>query len=71
VLAGAAAHPGHRRTGLTWRRIEIELGPTARVTLSGTAGAAVQTTPLTETQADILRSCQVSPPPHVATLHPS
>jgi transposase len=33
-----------RRTGLTWRRIEIELDPLHAVTLTGTAGTGVQTT---------------------------
>ena len=59
-----------RRTGLSWRRIEIELGRLHAVTLSGTAGTVVQTTPLTEVQAGILRACQVTPPPRVTTLHP-
>jgi hypothetical protein len=60
-----------RRTGLTWRRIEIELGRLHAVTLSGTAGTVVQTTPLNEVQAGILRACQVTPPPRVTTLHPA
>jgi len=60
-----------RRTGLTWRRIEIELGRLHAVTLTGSAGTVVQTTPLSEAQADILRACQVAPPPHVTTLHPA
>jgi len=59
-----------RRTGLSLRRIEIELGRLQAVTLSGTAGTVVQTTPLTEVQAGILRACQVTPPPRVTTLHP-
>jgi Transposase DDE domain len=59
-----------RRTGLTWRRIEIELGRLHAVTLTGSAGTIVQTTPLTEAQAGILRACQVAPPPRVTTLHP-
>jgi hypothetical protein len=60
-----------RRTGLTWRRIEIELGRLHAVTLSGTAGTVVQTTPLNDVQAGILRACQVAPPPRVTTLHPA
>ena len=59
-----------RRTGLTWRRIEIELGRVHAVTLTGSAGTVVQNTPLTDIQAGILRSCQLAPPPNVTTLHP-
>jgi hypothetical protein len=48
VLA-QAAHPGHpRRTGLTWPRIELELGRLHTVALTGSAGTVVQTTPLTD-----------------------
>jgi hypothetical protein len=60
-----------RRTGQTWRRIEIELGRVHAVTLTGSAGAVVQTTPLTEAQAGILRFCRVAAPPRVTTLHPA
>jgi hypothetical protein len=60
-----------RRTGLTWRRIEIELSRLHAVTLSGTVGTVVQTTPLNEVQAGILRACQVTPPLRVTTLHPA
>jgi hypothetical protein len=60
-----------RRTGLTWRRIELELGRLHAVTLTGSAGTVVQTTPLTDVQAAILRACQVTPPPRVTTLHPA
>jgi hypothetical protein len=67
LLIGVA----ERRTGLTWRRIEIELGRLHAVTLSGTAGTVVQTTPLNDAQAGILRACQVTPPPRVTTLHPA
>jgi hypothetical protein len=40
-----------RRTGLTWRHIDIELGRVHAVTLTGSAGTVVQTTPLSEAQA--------------------
>ena len=59
-----------RRTGPTWRRIELELSRLHAVTLTGSAGTVVQTTPLTDVQATILRACQVAPPPRVTTLHP-
>lgn len=60
-----------RATGLTWRRIGIELGRIHAVTLTGTAGSVVHTTPLNTTQAGILRACQVDPPPAVTSLNPS
>jgi hypothetical protein len=60
-----------RRTGLTWRRIKLELGRLHAVTLTGSAGTVVQTTPRTDVQAGILRACQVTPPPRVTTLHPA
>ena len=54
VLADAAAHrAAERRTGLSWRCIETALGRLHAVTLTGTAGTVVQTTP----------------PPRVTTLH--
>ncbi len=43
-----------RTTGLTWRRIAIELGRVHAVTLAGTAGTVVHTTPLTDPQRQIL-----------------
>lgn len=60
-----------RRTGLTWRRIGIELGRLHAVTLTGSAGSVVHVTPLSTTQAGILRDCQVPPPATVTALHPA
>jgi transposase len=60
-----------RRTGITWRRIATELGRVHAVTLAGSAGTAVHTTPLTTAQASILRDCQVPAPPAITTLDPS
>jgi transposase len=60
-----------RRTSMTWRRIAIELGRVHAVTLTGTAGSAVHITPLTTTQAGILRDCQVAAPPRITALDPS
>ncbi len=60
-----------RRTGLTWRRIALELGRVHAVTLTGSAGSVTQTTPLSDAAAGILRACQVDPPPRVTTLNPS
>ena len=60
-----------RRTSMTWRRIATELGRIHAVTLTGTAGSAVHTTPLTTTQASILRDCQIAPPPRITALDPA
>jgi hypothetical protein len=60
-----------RRTGQTWRRIGIELGRVHAVTLSGSAGTVVHTTPLSNAQADILRTCGVPAPARVTALHPA
>jgi len=60
-----------RRTGLTWRRIAIELGRIHTVTLTGTAGTVAQTTPLTTVQQSIVDACGVAAPPRVTHLHPS
>jgi hypothetical protein len=56
-----------RRTGLTWRRIELELGRLHAVTLTGSAGTltgsagtVVQTTQPADAQAAILRACGVA-----------
>jgi hypothetical protein len=59
-----------RRTSMTWPRIAIELGRIHAVTLTGSAGSAVHTTPLSTTQASILRDCQVTPPPRITALDP-
>ena len=60
-----------RRTGLTWRRIAIELGRVHAVTLTGSAGTVVHVTPLNTAQAAILHHCQVPPPATVTALHPA
>jgi hypothetical protein len=60
-----------RRTSMTWRRIATELGRIHAVTLTGSAGTAMHTTPLSTTQAGILRNCQVTPPPRITTLDPA
>ncbi|TWE23582.1 hypothetical protein FHX69_4860 [Prauserella muralis] len=56
---------------MTWRRIATELGRVHAVTLTGTAGTAVHTTPLNTTQAGILRDCQVPTPATVTALDPT
>ncbi len=60
-----------RRTGLTWRRIALELGRVHEVTLAGPAGQVTQTTPLSDTQADIYTALDVAPPPRITTLNPA
>ncbi|WP_445190154.1 IS1634 family transposase [Pseudonocardia sp. Cha107L01] len=60
-----------RRAGMTWRRINTELSRVHAVTLTGSAGTAVHTTPLTTAQAAILRDCQVSAPTTVTALDPA
>jgi hypothetical protein len=60
-----------RRTGMTWRRIAIELGRIHTVTLTGTAGTVTQTTPLTDIQQGIVDACGVAAPPRVTHLHPT
>lgn len=60
-----------RRTGLTWRRIAIELGRVHAVTLTSSAGTVVQTTPLTTTQQGIVDACDVLAPPRVTHLNPA
>lgn len=58
-----------RRTGLTWRRIAIELGRVHAVTLTSSAGTVVQTTPLTTVQQGIVDACGVAAPPRITHLH--
>jgi transposase len=60
-----------RRTGMTWRRIAIELGRVHTVTLKGSAGTVEQTTPFSEVQQGIVDACGVTPPPRVTHLHPA
>jgi transposase len=70
-LALLLTRVAERRIHMTWRRIATELGRVHAVTLTGTAGTAVHTTPLTTTQTGILRDCQVTPPPRITVLDPS
>jgi hypothetical protein len=72
VLAGPVADPGgERRTGLTWRRVALQLGRLHAITLSGPAGTVVQTTEPTGVQLDILRACGLAAPPRITTLTPA
>lgn len=60
-----------RRCDMTWRRIATELGRVHAVTLQGSAGTVVQTTPPSDAAAGILGACQVDPPPRITHLHPA
>lgn len=60
-----------RGTGSTWRRISLALGRVHAVTLAGSAGTVVHTTPLSEAQADILRACQIPAPARVTAVQPA
>ncbi|HEY0687823.1 MAG TPA: IS1634 family transposase [Kribbella sp.] len=70
-LALLLVRVAERRTGLTWRRIVTELGRVHAVTLTGSAGTAVHTTPLNTVQASILRDCQVPAPTAITALDPN
>jgi hypothetical protein len=70
-LALLLVRVGERRCGTTWRRIATELGRVHAVTLTGTAGTAVQTTPPSEVAAGFLAACGVDPPPRITHLHPA
>ena len=70
-LALLLTRVAERRCGTTWRRIAIELGRVHAVTLQGTAGTVVQTTPPSHTAAGFLGACGVDPPPRITHLHPA
>jgi transposase len=69
-LALLLVRVAERRTGLTWHRIATELNRVHAVTLVGSAGSIVHTTPLTTTQAGIVAACQVPAPAVVTALDP-
>ena len=60
-----------RQTGLTWRRIALELQRLHLVTLRGADGTVEQTTPLTDTQRQILNALSISAPPRITALEPA
>jgi hypothetical protein len=59
-----------RRTDMTWRQINRELGRLHAITLAQPAGT-VQTTKPTTVQSSILRAWGLTPPPRVTTLNPA
>ena len=70
-LALLLVRVAERRTGMTWHRIATELNRVHAVTLVGSAGSVVHTTPLTTTQAGIVAACQVPAPAVVTALDPA
>ena len=70
-LALLLVRVAERRTGQTWRRIATELGRVHAVTLTGSAGTAVHTTPLTTAQAGIYRECGIAPPATITAMDPA
>ena len=60
-----------RESGKTWRRMRTELERIKLVTLTGQAGTVEQTTPLTDSQREILSALSVEPPPAVTSLDPA
>jgi len=69
-LALLLTRVAERRCDMTWRRIATELGRIHAVTLQGSAGTVIQTTPPSEAAAGILGACEVDPPPRITHLHP-
>ncbi len=60
-----------RRCDTTWRRINTELGRIHAVTLQGSAGTVVQTTPPSDAAAGFLGACGIDPPPRITHFHPA
>ena len=69
-LALLLTRVAERRCGTTWRRINTELGRVHAVTLHGSAGTVIQTTPPSDAATGILGACGVDPPPRITHLHP-
>ena len=70
-LALLLVRVAERRTGQTWRRIATELGRVHAVALTGSAGTAVHTTPLTTAQAGIYHECRITPPATITAIDPA
>lgn len=70
-LALLLVRVAERRTSMTWATINRQLGRVHAVTLTGTAGTVVHTTPMTTTQAGIVTACELPQPPAVTALDPS
>ena len=70
-LALLLVRVAERRCTTTWRRIATELGRVHAVTLTGTAGTVVQTTPPSPTAASFLSLCHIDPLPRITHLQPA
>jgi transposase len=70
-LALLLVRVAERRCGTTWRRIATELGRVHAVTLAGSAGTVIQTTPPSDAAAGFLGACGIDPPPRITHLHPA
>jgi Transposase DDE domain len=70
-LALLLVRVAERESGRTWRRLRTELERIKLVTLTGPAGAVEQTTPLTDSQREILAALDLPPPPPVTSLDPA
>jgi transposase len=70
-LALLLVRVAERRCDTTWRRIATDLGRVHAVTLAGSAGTVVQTTPPSEAATAFLAACGIDPPPRITHLHPS
>jgi transposase len=70
-LALLLVRVAERRCATTWRHINTELGRVHAVTLTGSAGTVIQTTPPSETAAGFLAACDVDPLPRITHLDPA
>jgi transposase len=70
-LALLLVRVAERRCHTAWRRIATELGRVHAVTLQGSAGTVIQTTPPSDTASSFLGACGIDPPPRITHLHPA
>jgi transposase len=70
-LALLLVRVAERRCATTWRRIATELGRVHAVTLTGTAGTVIQTTPPSPAAAAFLAACHIDRPPRITHLQPA
>jgi Transposase DDE domain len=70
-LALLLVRVAERRCATTWRRITTELGRVHAVTLAGSAGTVIQTTPPSDVATGFLGACGIDPPPRITHLHPT
>lgn len=70
-LALLLVRVAERRTKTTWTTINRQMSRVHAVTLTGTAGTVVHTTPLSTTQAGIVTACGLPLPPAVTAIDPT